>query len=180
LAAVADPSLCIADDARLTASSVAYEDHHLAAPRRDIAGNRDPWWRRRGCEGPLPDATIASDPVAPSRFVRPRASHSRQRGLGFPMAHASSRRQPYPFGDSLVDKHRPFLPPHLRLSVIVASVSYCWAICRSCLRNAGCRAASASTRIRAASCRYRSARCRRDSIFSRSLAATPFSVSRHS
>src|SRR5437762_10009787 len=24
----------------------------LAAPRRDIAGNRDPWWRLRGCKGP--------------------------------------------------------------------------------------------------------------------------------
>jgi hypothetical protein len=42
----------------------------LAAPQRDIAGNRDPWWRPRGCEGPRPDAKVASDPVAPSRFLR--------------------------------------------------------------------------------------------------------------
>jgi hypothetical protein len=42
----------------------------LAAPRRDIAGNRDPWVVLRGCEGPRPDAKVASDPVAPSRFLR--------------------------------------------------------------------------------------------------------------
>jgi len=42
----------------------------LAAPRRDIAGNRDPWVVLRGCEGPRSGAKVASDPVAPSRFLR--------------------------------------------------------------------------------------------------------------
>jgi hypothetical protein len=51
----------------------------LAAPRRDIAGNRDPWWRLRGCEEPRLGATIASDPVAPSRF--PDYARSRRSSL---------------------------------------------------------------------------------------------------
>jgi hypothetical protein len=43
----------------------------LAAPRRDIAGNRDPWVVLRGCEGPRSDAKVASDPGAPSHFSAP-------------------------------------------------------------------------------------------------------------
>jgi hypothetical protein len=34
-----------------------------------IAGNRDPWAVLRGCEGPQPDAKVASDPGAPSHFA---------------------------------------------------------------------------------------------------------------
>jgi hypothetical protein len=36
---------------------------------REIAGNRDPWAVLRGCEGPQPDAKVASDPGAPSHFA---------------------------------------------------------------------------------------------------------------
>jgi hypothetical protein len=37
---------------------------------RDLVGNCDPVVMLRGCEGPRPDAKVASDPVAPSRFLR--------------------------------------------------------------------------------------------------------------
>ena len=48
---------------------VNLSSRRLAAPRRDIAGNRDPWVVLRGCEGPRLDAKVASDPVAPSRLL---------------------------------------------------------------------------------------------------------------
>jgi hypothetical protein len=38
---------------------------------REIAGNRDPWAVLRRCEGPRLDATVASDPGAPSHFAAP-------------------------------------------------------------------------------------------------------------
>jgi len=43
---------------------VNLSSRRLAAPWRDIAGNRDPWVVLRGCEGPRSVAKVASDPGA--------------------------------------------------------------------------------------------------------------------
>src|ERR1700732_364730 len=54
---------------------VNLSSRRLAAPRRDIAGNRDPWAVLRGREGPRPGAKVARDAIGPSRFLRPALLH---------------------------------------------------------------------------------------------------------
>jgi hypothetical protein len=68
---------------------------------RDIAGNRDPQAVLRGCEGPRLDATVASDPVAPSHFSRPPVA-------GAPSALAGQRIPPYWRGARVELRQRRF------------------------------------------------------------------------
>jgi len=67
---------CVSSPSHAGASNLAtvFPDYQLAAPLGASLAIAIRRARPQGCEGPRSDATIASDPVAPSHFRRPTAA----------------------------------------------------------------------------------------------------------